>query len=354
MTFYDITERILTFYDAYCIIKIKGGEKMPINDFEKFRKYAPIKNSGNLDAESTMLEIIENAEKFYLKGVELTLLSEDFFDDCNQHVSARIMSTKSIVPPHNHDYYEINYVIKGKCAEYIGDKAFFLEEGDFLIMSPSVVHASGPVKDSVCANILIKKDIINSLEKRLTECDFDNYLTRIRKHESYIVFKAKSKNADSTAKDLLKHCKDEVAKNKYHNLYAESITSKMLIELSECKSEETSFSTNRHFSTTDISVAILQHIRDNIAIVTLESVSNHFGYSPAHLSRIIKKHTGNSFSTFIMLQRIIRAEQLLSDTNIPIGKIPAIIGLDSKEYFSRVFKRFNNISPSEFRKKHRI
>ena len=51
-----------------------------------------------------------------------------------------------------------------------------------------------------------------------------------------------------------------------------------------------------------------------------------------------------------MLQRMLRAEQLLLQTDTPIGKIPELVGLDSKEYFSRVFKRYNDVTPSEYRK----
>ena len=324
---------------------------MPINDFEKFRKYAPISKESPLGIENSISLLVENAKKIRNKGVQLTLLADDFFRDNKGSVSASFMSKESIVPPHNHDYYEINYVISGKCVEYIGDVAFVLDEGDFLFMPPSVFHTSMSVDDSVCANILIKSKFISDFENRLVATDLDNYVTRMQKQRSYMVFKAKSKDAYESANLLIKHFKNEDPQKKHFDLYSEALTVKLLLELAECDYTETAFFHQKPLFTTDVSASILQYIRDNISNATLESVADHFGYSPTHLSRIIKKHTGNGFSTFLMLQRMLRAEQLLEKTDTPIGKIPAIIGLDSKEYFSRVFKRYNNISPSEYRKK---
>lgn len=323
---------------------------MPINDFEKFRKYAPKRDMEYVGVEKTISRLVDNAEKFKLKGVQLTLLADDFFLESDGLVSASIINNNNIVPPHNHDYYEINYVITGKCVEYIGNKVLLLDEGDFLFMPPSVYHTSDPVDDSICVNILLRSKLVGDFEKKFIACDIDNYLTRMQKQKSYIIFKGKKSRAVETANLMPELFDDEQKHTGYRKLYAESLAFKLLLELAECDFEETAFSPQKQFSTTDISGAILQYIRDNISSATLENVSSYFGYSPAHLSRIIKKHTGNSFATFLLLQRMIRAEQLLSQTSTPIGKIPELIGLDSKEYFSRVFKRYNNISPSEYRK----
>lgn len=326
---------------------------MPVNDFDKFRKYAPIKEAEYLGVEKNFSALIDNAEKFNLKGVQLTLLADDFFGEDKGSVSAQFMSTETHIPPHNHDFHEINYVISGKCAQYIGGRTFVLEEGDFLFMPPSVFHASAPVDDSICVNILLKSKFVSDFEKKLISYDLDNYLTRMQKQNTYMVFKAKGLLADDTAKGLTEYFKSKENQLRYHDLYAERLVEKLLLELSECESEETAFSAKRYFSTTDISAIILQYIRDNISSATRESVADHFGYSPIHLSRIIKKHTGNSFSTFILLQRMLRAEHLLTQTDISIGKIPAMIGLDSKEYFSRAFKKYNNVSPRQYRNMHK-
>ena len=98
---------------------------------------------------------------------------------------------------------------------------------------------------------------------------------------------------------------------------------------------------------------ILQYIRDNISSINLESASAHFGYTGAHLSRLVKKYTGSSFAVFVNTQRILKAEYLLSATGVPISSIQSLVGLDSKEYFSRMFKKLSGMTPSDYRKKYR-
>lgn len=323
---------------------------MPVNDFGKFLKYSPEKKDVFYDVENTISQTVDHAEKLKLKGIRLTLLADDFFGENKGNVAARIMYTGSIVPPHNHDYFEINYVISGKCVEYIGNRTFVLDEGDFLLMPPVVHHAPNPVGNSKCVNILIKNNWISALEKRIIAYDLDSIFTRMQKQNTYMVFNAKNKEAFETA-NLICSIFEGNKKRRYHELYAESLTEKLLLELAECDFSETYYTSPGPHVTADIHNAILQYIIDNISTATLKNVANHFGYSQSHLSRLIKNHTGNGFSTYIMLQRMLRAEQLLSKTDIPIGKIPAMIGLDSKEYFSRMFKKYNNITPSEYRQK---
>jgi len=322
---------------------------MPINDFGKFSKYSPPKKEIVYDAEKTASELVSHAEKLRMKNINLTLLADDFFRDSRGVVASSVMFTGAIIPPHNHDYFEINYVISGQCVEYIGNRAFILEEGDFLLMPPAVSHAPGPVGHSKCVNVLMKCDWISSIEKRLIAYDLNNFLTRIQKQNTYMVFKAKDKPAFETAKFMSNACSDKEKQHNYHDIYTESLALKMLIELSECNCTETFYTSPKPHIAGNVSEAILQYIKDNLSAADLESTADHFGYSPSHISRLIKKHTGNGFSTYIILQRILRAEYLLAKTDIPIGRIPAIIGLDSKEYFSRVFKKYNNVSPQQYR-----
>ena len=325
---------------------------MPANDLGKFLKYSPEKKEVFFDVEKTISQTVDHAEKLGMKGILLTLLADDFFRENKGSISASVMYTKSVVPPHNHDYFEINYVISGKCVEYIGNRTFILDEGDFLFMPPVVHHAPNPVGDSICVNILMKSEWVSTLENRIITYDLDSFLTRMQKQNTYMVFKAKEKKAFSTANELYNLFIDRKSKP-YRELFAENLAEKLLLELSECDFSETYYTSPVPRVSSDTHSAILQYITNNISTATLSDVADHFGYSKTHLSRLIKNHTGNGFSKYIMLQRILRAEQLLSKTDIPIGKIPAMIGLDSNEYFSRVFKKYNNVSPFQYRNMHK-
>jgi len=48
--------------------------------------------------------------------------------------------------------------------------------------------------------------------------------------------------------------------------------------------------------------------------------------------------------------RIEKAKALLENTDLSISEISDMTGMQSQHYFSRIFKKYTNISPSEYRK----
>ena len=326
---------------------------MPKNDFAKFRKYSLIRKETSFDVEKATAELVDHCEKSLMKNISLTLLADDRFRGKFGNVCASLMWSVSLMPLHNHDFYEINYVEKGKCIEYIGNRAFVLEEGDFLLLPPTVCHASNPVGDSKCVNMIFKSEWICGVERQLSTDAQDNYLKRLQMQNTYMVFSAKNHMAFDTAKHIMSLFEAAEKLPEHHVLYVECLALKMLLEFLECKYTETFYTSEKKYISGATTEAVLQYIKNNLSTVTLENIAAHFGYSTAHLSRLIKKYTGSSFSTYLMLERITRAEHLLAKTDIAITKVPATIGIESKEYFSRVFKKYNNVSPSQYRKMHR-
>lgn len=49
--------------------------------------------------------------------------------------------------------------------------------------------------------------------------------------------------------------------------------------------------------------------------------------------------------------RIEKAKMLITQTDIPITKVASFIGMNSSQYFSKVFKKHIGITPSALRKK---
>ena len=163
--FLQLVINYIDFSQHLCYYLLKGGEKMPIHDPLTSVKYAHIKTTGEI--ETVISEIIKNADNIKDKKLSLTLLSDVYFKNEPGDIYASYMSERLIIPPHNHDYYELNLVLSGKCVEIIGDNIMVLEEGDILFMPPSVVHATGVVGDGIGINLLFKPNFVTGTEKSL-------------------------------------------------------------------------------------------------------------------------------------------------------------------------------------------
>lgn len=68
--------------------------------------------------------------------------------------------------------------------------------------------------------------------------------------------------------------------------------------------------------------------------------------------RNFKEYTGSTPAQYILSLRISNAQILLESTTYNVTEIAEIVGYDNPLYFSRIFKKQNGMSPSEFRKHH--
>ena len=84
--------------------------------------------------------------------------------------------------------------------------------------------------------------------------------------------------------------------------------------------------------------------------LSVQNISSLFYVSPTYLARLFKKEVNSSVIEYINKQRIRRSTFLLKDTSLPIHQISHIVGIDDLNYFSRLFKKCMNKTPSQYRK----
>lgn len=99
---------------------------------------------------------------------------------------------------------------------------------------------------------------------------------------------------------------------------------------------------------------ILKYIEQNYANdITLEKLADIAGYSPYHFSRIFKKYSNMTFINFLNRRRIKAAELLLLESGSSITDVAMQVGFASLTTFNRVFKSINGCTPSEYKKLYR-
>ena len=85
--------------------------------------------------------------------------------------------------------------------------------------------------------------------------------------------------------------------------------------------------------------------------LNLETIANIGFYSPFHLHRIFKAITNETINEYITRKRIEKtASILLHKREITISQLSLQYGFNSNSSFTRTFKKFYGISPTEFRK----
>lgn len=85
---------------------------------------------------------------------------------------------------------------------------------------------------------------------------------------------------------------------------------------------------------------------------SLESVAAEVFVSPCYLSVIFKKEANITFKNYLINTRIKKAKELLTNTDMKIYEIAEKVGYSDTRYFSELFQRVENITPTQYRTKH--
>ena len=84
--------------------------------------------------------------------------------------------------------------------------------------------------------------------------------------------------------------------------------------------------------------------------IMLEHVAKELDISPFYLSRMLKKCTGKNFTDLLSEKRVEEAKKLLRG-NQSVKEITYEVGFNSQNYFSKIFKKYENCTPTEYRGK---
>ena len=82
----------------------------------------------------------------------------------------------------------------------------------------------------------------------------------------------------------------------------------------------------------------------------LEKIAERFELSAKYISKIFKEKTGMNVTDYISMIRIDKAKAMIRQTDINIMHIAEDVGIFSRTTFIRLFKKYEGITPNEYRK----
>ncbi len=88
---------------------------------------------------------------------------------------------------------------------------------------------------------------------------------------------------------------------------------------------------------------------DLTADLSLNHLAKLQNISPPYLSNIFHKETGEKLTEYVNKKRVNYARQLLETTNLQIQTVAQRCGIVDIHYFSRIFKKYTNKTPKEYR-----
>lgn len=99
----------------------------------------------------------------------------------------------------------------------------------------------------------------------------------------------------------------------------------------------------------DVANYIHHHLSEPI---TAEEIAKELYLSRPYLSRKFIEETGESLTDFILKEKTEEAKRLLRYSDKSLTAISNYLGFSSQSHFSRVFKKYANCAPGEYRDKY--
>ncbi|HIS32771.1 MAG TPA: helix-turn-helix transcriptional regulator [Candidatus Limivivens intestinipullorum] len=96
---------------------------------------------------------------------------------------------------------------------------------------------------------------------------------------------------------------------------------------------------------------ILVYINDHYSQqITLQDLEENFFLNKSYICRIFRKTMGISLVNYLQYKRILEAQKLLLNSDMPIIEIGMECGFTSVQHFYRVFKKITGLTPKEYKK----
>ncbi len=93
-----------------------------------------------------------------------------------------------------------------------------------------------------------------------------------------------------------------------------------------------------------------QHYREDIR---RDDLGEMVYLNTDYMSRIFKKETGISISSYIIGKRVEEAKKLLAQSSLPINSVSISVGYSNFSYFTKMFRENTEYSPLEYRRKYK-
>ncbi|MFD0675071.1 helix-turn-helix domain-containing protein [Cohnella sp. GCM10027633] len=255
------------------------------------------------------------------------------------------------LPDHLHDWYEIVYVHSGQGAFFIDRTFYDMRAGDLFLIPGNTIHrafpdAADPVTSTAAffSPLLVPQPAFGE-PFSLLRC-FD----RSRQTRSFQV--KCSPALQETMEDGLRELDRELRDSEPGVRHAVSLhLQRLLLAVGR--------ETGAGVGPTSQAPAIGPvWMRDTLLYIDanytedigLRELCKRAAVSPAHFSRVFKELTGMNVTAFIAAKRIIRAKELLLETDRNVAAIASDCGFENVPHFHRLFKRIAGKTPAAYRR----
>jgi AraC-like DNA-binding protein/mannose-6-phosphate isomerase-like protein (cupin superfamily) len=257
------------------------------------------------------------------------------------------------IKPHDHDYYEISCVVKGRALHHTVEGTQQLSPGSVIVIAPGGVHAFSQVEQTEVINLYYLAEWIAAGWREQWQ---ERGLVPLFLAQTLFLREAKPKPAvmqlglrEAGAVEMeLGEIRDELGRSEPSLLFLKAALLKVLVCLSRAsESGAEEFPEMVWAALQDIELCV-----DHGRMFDLHVLFRRWPVSPDYGSRLFRQATGLSPQEYYQRRRIQRACSLLLARENTATKVAMELGYADAAHFSRLFSRHMGIGPKNYREKY--
>lgn len=256
---------------------------------------------------------------------------------------------------HTHSSMEIMYVISGECKVEVEMQELQMKKHQFIFIDSDVPHRLIVEKNKPCRMLNLEFALTNMNRtfptiNELAE-ESDELQELLARNEAYHLLKDRNGVFHSLRNLVLEldNRMNEVRDNylMVHILFTQLL---LLIARNVADTKDQSIQLSNPYLK-----KVIEYLHENYDYdIKIEQLSTITHLHPNYLHRIFKESMGCTIIDYLTKIRMEKAKMLITQTDIPITEVASFIGMNSSQYFSKVFKKHIGITPSALRKRNII
>lgn len=233
-----------------------------------------------------------------------------------------------------HSYWELTYVDKGELLTTIDRVSYHLKQGDLIFYAPMQFHTQSTFEKISSSYLTI------NFKMNFNHADLlCNKIFSLKRDSYFIVTKLIEELSN-----------DNLYSNDLSLCYLKQLIIQMLrLDNSHFHSKPTTHmqQTYENELLNDILLYIDNNIYEKISVSTL---CDHFCISTSMLHSLFRKNMNNTAKNYINELKLSKSKELIRNSTHTLSEISEMLGFSSIHYFSKKFKSYFNISPTEYSK----
>lgn len=281
-------------------------------------------------------------KKYFSHQIKKELIVQDLIT-----IETLAVSSGFSYPEETHNFYEFAYIDAGTILCHTQSNTIALQQGEFYLIPPGLTHSYQAFLNQSAVLFIIcfrsRSDYLSLLDHKLS-LDKDakrivSEIIRESKNAFVFPFDKKLKLLDAPVFGSQQMVENNIEKLLIYLIRGQIRNNADIVFVMNSEELEHSLSND-----------IIKLLKSRIySTVSLDEISRLTFYSKTFLNDIFKKSTGMSIMKYYNMLKIQEAKKLLRK-NIPIAAIAGQLNFESATYFTKVFKKYTQMTPTAYKR----